>query len=186
MAQAWVDSIKSLLHSFRNKQRANIDTLQSTLSEIKSKELFEAAAQGDTRKLRFLFDNGMPVDYMDDSSGDTVLILASRLGLYDICKLTLHEYQAKNDPHPNFGQTALQVAVSSGHAKIVKLLLDTAEPSGADRLISNHEDDNGEAPIHVASRCGSVKIMELLLTHGAQLGLVDRRGRTCLHCAASM
>jgi hypothetical protein len=27
--------------------------------------------------------------------------------------------------------------------------------------------------------------MELLLTHGAQLGLVDRRGRTCLHCAAS-
>ena len=28
--------------------------------------------------------------------------------------------------------------------------------------------------------------MELLLTHGAQLGLVDRRGRTCLHCAASM
>ena len=130
MAQAWVDSIKSLLHSFRNKQRANIDTLQSTLQTIqtlKSKELFEAAAQGDTRKLRFLFDNGMPVDYMDDSSGDTVLILASRLGLYDICKLTLHEYQAKNDPHPNFGQTALQVAVSSGHAKIVKLLLDTGE-----------------------------------------------------------
>lgn len=28
--------------------------------------------------------------------------------------------------------------------------------------------------------------MELLCTHGANLGLVDKRGRTCLHCAASM
>ena len=79
---------------------------------------------------------------------------------------------------------ALQVAVASGHAKIVKLLLDTAEPSGADKLISNHEDSNGEAPIHLAARCGNLKIMELLLTHGAQLDFVDRRGRTCLHCAA--
>ena len=74
--------------------------------------------------------------------------------------------------------------MSAGHAKIVKLLLDTAEPSGADKLISNHEDDNGEAPIHLAARCGNLKIMKLLCAHGAQLDFVDRRGRTCLHCAA--
>lgn len=52
-------------------------------------------------------------------------------------------------------------------------------------MISNHEDENGEAPLHVAARCGQRRIMKLLLTHGAELGLVDRRGRTCLHCAAS-
>lgn len=134
MAYGWVDSLQSLLHGFHKKQLANIDMLQSTLQTIRnkgletqSKELFEAASRGDTRKLRYLFDSGMPVDYMDDTSGDTVLILASRLGHYDVCRLALHEYQAKNDPHPAFGQTALQVAVSSGHAKIVKLILDTGE-----------------------------------------------------------
>ena len=91
---------------------------------------------------------------------------------------------ARNDPHPDFGKTALQTAVSAGHTGIVKLILETAETSGADKVISNHEDENGEAPIHVASRCGSIDIMELLVMHGANLGLIDGRGRTCLHCAA--
>ena len=72
-------------------------------------------------------------------------------------------YQAHNDPHPDFGQTALQVAVSSGHVSLVKLILDAAEESGADRIIVNHEDERGEAPIHVASRCGSLDILELLV-----------------------
>ena len=94
-------------------------------------------------------------------------------------------YQAHNDPHPDFGQTALQVAVSSGHVSLVKLILDAAEESGADRIIVNHEEsERGEAPIHVASRCGSVEIFELLVEHGANLGLIDGRGRTCLHCAS--
>ena len=81
-------------------------------------------------------------------------------------------------------QTALQVAVSAGHTDIVQLILETAEPSGADKIISNHEGENGEAPLHVAARCGSADIMQVLIVHGANLGLVDGRGRTCLHCAS--
>ena len=64
------------------------------------------------------------------------------------------------------------------------LLLETAEPSGSDKIISNHVDDNGEAPIHVAARTNNVQIMKILLQYGADVGLVDGRGRTCLHCAA--
>lgn len=45
--------------------------------------------------LRHLLDRGVPVDLMDES-GDTLLISACRLGLYDICCVALHEYSAKN------------------------------------------------------------------------------------------
>ena len=62
--------------------------------------------------------------------------------------------------------------------------METAAPSGADRVIVNHEDENGEAPIHVTTRCGNTEILELLISHGANLGLIEKNGRTCLHLAA--
>lgn len=74
--------------------------------------------------------------------------------------------------------------MSAGHKSIVQLILESMEHSRADRIITNHADENGEAPIHVAARCGSTEIMELLIIHGANLGLVDGLGKTCLHCAS--
>ena len=62
--------------------------------------------------------------------------------------------------------------------------METAAPSGADSVIVNHEDENGEAPIHVTTRCGNIEILELLISHGANLGLIEKNGRTCLHLAA--
>jgi ankyrin repeat protein len=56
---------------------------------------------------------------MEEFSGDTVLISACRMGRIDIVALAL-ERGARNDPHPDFGQTALQAAVSSGHANCVR------------------------------------------------------------------
>jgi hypothetical protein len=51
-------------------------------------------------------------------------------------------------------------------------------------VIVNHTDAHGEAPIHVACRCGSLSILNLLILHGANIGVVDARGRTCLHLAS--
>lgn len=187
LAASWLTAIQELLGRFRLMQSGSS---KSSVKAIKRwdprhrKVLFKAAVEGDIEMLRWLFEIGCPADYMDHRSGDTVLLVACRLGLVDVAKLALQDYHALNDPHPEFGQTALQVAVSAGHADIVELILSTAEPSGHDRIITNHEDENGEAPIHVAARCGSLEIMQLLVKHDADLGLVDRRGRTCLHCSA--
>ena len=90
---------------------------------------------------------------------------------------------AKNDPHPEYGQTALQAGVSSGMKDCVSLILETAKPSSADVVIVNHEDSNKEAPIHVCCRTGNLGILGLVVEHGANLGLVDRGGKTALHCA---
>ena len=192
LANAWRDSIQTLLDNFSKKQKSasqnGIGSISSsvrvTWDSIQAPLLFKAAANSDLATLRWFFDHGCPIDFMDKSTGDTVLIVACKLGQFDVARLALLGYDARNDPHPTFGQTALQTAVSAGHVSIVRLILATAEPSGADEIIVNHEDEQGEAPIHVVARCGSIEIMELLLSHGANLGLIDGRGRTCLHCSA--
>ena len=48
------------------------------------------------------------MDVMDSASGDTPLMLACRLGHDEMAAICLR-HGAKNDPHPSFGQTALQV-----------------------------------------------------------------------------
>jgi hypothetical protein len=52
------------------------------------------------------------MDVMDSASGDTPLMLACRLGHEEMVAICL-SYGAKNDPHPSFGQTALQVEKES-------------------------------------------------------------------------
>ena len=104
MAQAWVDSLKSVLRSFHQRQRTSVGLLQSSIETIRhrdqSKELFGAVTRADLAGLRYLLDNGVPIDLMDES-GDTVLITACRLGLYEVCRLALHEYSAKNGEFMN-------------------------------------------------------------------------------------
>jgi ankyrin repeat protein len=63
------------------------------------------------------------------------------------------------------------------------MILETAALSEADYIIANHEDGAKEAPLHVASRCGNLEILELLVKHGANICALDAKGRTCLHCA---
>ncbi|GMI02336.1 hypothetical protein TrVE_jg14155 [Triparma verrucosa] len=161
---------------------AHVSNAPYNEAEDKGK-LFAAVKTDNLEMVKFHLDQkNCPIDIMDDFSGDTVLISACRLGRIDIVNLAL-ERGARNDPHPEFGQTALQSAVSAGHANCVKVILETAAPSQSDLVIVNHEDFNKEAPIHVASRCGNFPVLELLVEHGANMYLVDKNGRTCLHCA---
>jgi ankyrin repeat protein len=57
-----------------------------------------------------LYVQGCPVDIMEHGTGDTPLIVACRQGWKGIVELCL-EFGAKNDPHPQFGKTALQVCL---------------------------------------------------------------------------
>ena len=212
VATAWKEALRTLLVNYDNHrrelQRVELEQRQRQFASphisrsmpiltrtndlvaswdppLHASKLFEAVRCHDLDTLRYYLDTlRCPIDYMDPTTGDTILLLACRLGLSDVVRLALLGYHAKNDPHPTYGQTALQVAVSAGHVNICKLILETAAPSNANRIIVNHEDENGEAPLHVAARCGLNEIMKLLVEHGANLGLIDGHGRTCLHLAA--
>ncbi|KAG1693673.1 hypothetical protein DVH05_023075 [Phytophthora capsici] len=129
-------------------------------------------------------EDGCPIDLLESGTGDTLLMLACRLGNAELVELCLSR-RAKNDPHPEFGETALQVAVNSSHAHCVGLLLSTAAKSDMDSEIVNHIDPNNDAPLHVAARHGDLACLQLLLHHGADICVVEEFGRTPLHSAVN-
>ncbi len=143
------------------------------------KKLHTFARQNRVREVEKMFVEGCDVDLQEVGSGETVLLIACRHGWIKMVELALR-WSARNDPHPDFGQTALQVAVSARQAGCAALLLETAAMSNADHVIVNHEDARKDAPLHIAARGGDLATAILLLNHGADFTLVDAHGRNAM------
>lgn len=148
------------------------------------RRLFPAIVRGDVVQVVALFDDRCPVDLVQPGTGDTPLLLACRLGNVEIARECLRR-GSRNDPHPDFGQTALQAAVAAGQESCVRLVLETAAPSMSDAIVANHIDARRQTPLHVACGRGDVGIVEALLHHGADIRVFDREGDTPLHAAAA-
>lgn len=109
IATAWIDAIQILLvnvHRWRREglvvpqqQRGKMLSLPMINSQWNSDShqgaIFQAAKIRDIGTLRWYFENGCPVDSMDAASGDTVLMIACRLGHLDVARLALIEHHGK-------------------------------------------------------------------------------------------
>lgn len=93
---------------------------------LKAQEIFEAAAAGDTARVRILLDRNALLDVLDDTE-DTPLLAAAREGKWDVVELI-----ANRIPHaridilnrPDFdGNTVLHLAAGSSRLDLVKVLL---------------------------------------------------------------
>lgn len=146
--------------------------------------LFDHVRHNRLQDVAAALGSGCPVDLQEPSTGDTPLLIACRHGWLEITDLCLQR-GARNDPHPHFGQTALQTAVLHRHSHVVDLILNTAATSGADAAIVNHADDTSSAALHIAASNGDAKCTGILLDHGANPTLVDGKGRTPLHVACA-
>lgn len=146
-------------------------------------QLFAAITRGDKDEAARLLRLGIPINDLDPVSTDSPLMIACRRGFPQLVQLCL-DYGAKNDPHPDFGQTALHACVASAQRDCAAVLLQVAAESEADDLICNLTDQNGQTPLHTAAVIGSASLAELLLQHGASLGALDAFGQTPLHLAA--
>lgn len=148
-------------------------------------QMYSAAEKGDYKLVSHLLKAGTPVNFIDPTSTDSPLMVACRRGFADIVRLCL-DYGAKNDPHPDYGQTALHASIACGQYGCAAVLLEVAAESEADELISNLADQYGQTPLHCAVSLGSVPLTELLIQHGARLSSVDTYGQTPLHtCSGS-
>ena len=147
--EVWLQGLSALIPSAarqprkQQQQQQRRDAKRASLSAFGS--IFEACRRNALPEVRRMMDAGCPADLMEPSSGDTPLIIACRCGYAPLAEACLL-FGATNDPHPSFGQTALQTAVSNGKYNCAKLLLQTASASGMDKEIVNHADCYKSAP----------------------------------------
>jgi ankyrin repeat protein len=163
------------------KYKGNIgNTLSPDMERV-----YHAADEGDFHSLRKALQSGAPINFINPHTTDSPLMIACRKGHSEIVRLCL-DFGAKNDPHPDFGQTALHAAVTGNQFDCAKILLDIAAASDADYIIANLTDQHSQTPLHSAVLIGSIELTELLLQHGAKISSVDSYGQTPLHiCAGS-
>uniref|UniRef100_A0AAY4ASW9 Ion transport domain-containing protein n=1 Tax=Denticeps clupeoides TaxID=299321 RepID=A0AAY4ASW9_9TELE len=115
----------------------------------------------------------------EDCEGCTPLHYACRLGIHDSVKniLGLNICPGRKSKDK---KSALHFAAEYGRINTCHRLLETI----TDSKLLNEGDDSGLTPLHLASRGGHTKVVELLLRKGA-LFQSDYKGWTCLHHAAA-
>ena len=119
-------------------QRQSRDQVEAQKERLKNR-MFEAARSGDFLGLEAAFKAGVPANLMEPGTADTPLLIACREGNADMVRLCLN-FGAKNDPHPDFGQTAMHAAVAEGRVAAAAVLLKAAAASQADAVICNLTD----------------------------------------------
>ncbi|KAK3534710.1 hypothetical protein QTP86_023793 [Hemibagrus guttatus] len=115
----------------------------------------------------------------EDSEGCTPLHYACRLGIPDSVKNMLG-LEVSLDQKSKQKKSALHFAAEYGRINTCHRLLETM----SDTRLLNEGDEKGMTPLHLASRGGHVKVVELLLRKGA-LFHSDYKGWSCLHHAAA-
>ena len=147
---------------------------------------------------------------LSDKRGWTVLHHSAKVGDKDVMEVVLENAGHKSlDRRNGAGQSALHVAVRSGHAEVVTQLLDSGarmevtDDQGwtslhlavvrgrADCVIAilHHSLETmdlvtrGWSPLHLAVVTGREDIASLLVNQGADTNLVNREGRTAMDIA---
>ncbi|XP_062297967.1 transient receptor potential cation channel subfamily A member 1b [Scomber scombrus] len=122
-----------------------------------------------------------PLLSCEDNEGCTPLHYACRLGIHDSVKNMLGlSGQLGLECKSKDKKSALHFAAQYGRINTCHRILETITDS---RLL-NEGDERGLTPLHLASRGGHTKVVQLLLRKGA-LFHSDYKGWTCLHHAAS-
>ena len=163
-------------------QEASQAAKQASLKD----QMFAAARAADYKRLENILKTQISVNLMEHGQeSDTILMIACRAGLDKIAKLCL-DFGGRNDPHPDFGQTALHCAVESRSYKCARVLLEVAAASQADSIIANLRDSGDQSPLHISATFGDTKMSTILVSHGAEIDSVDSKKRAPLHlCAGS-
>ena len=144
-----------------------------------SAPLLDAAAVGDTDRVRQLLAAGELVDVVRPSDGSTPLLLAA-LGGHETTVALLLERDASPKLAKSNGATAVFAAAAADAVECVKILC----AAGGDPDAANN---HGVTPLQMAAAKGDLKLVQQLLSDGGKAGAnaVDVDGRTAAHLACA-
>lgn len=144
--------------------------------------LFFAASKGDLDTIKKLYENkeiAISPNMTHPDSGEPLLFLAARKGSLEVVNYLLALENI--DVNLRYQQyTALQIAASFGHTKVVEALLTTAQGKSNINLKTL---DNEFTPLHLAAQNGHIGIVKLLLAVGADPNIKSKQGFTALDLA---
>lgn len=118
-----------------------------------------------------------------DKYGRTALHLAACNGHQNALLLLLNNAKADINAKDNLNNTPLHYSAGHGHESCTKALLYSAESSTSLKLDISIANYRGDTPLHWAAKHGFLDIVNLLLDHGAQLGLRNHSGETPMDVA---
>ena len=171
--------------------------------------LVTIAGRGDARKVLELLSQGARVDARDQ--GFTPLLAAAQFGHTEVCKLLLETGKANIEETGPYGHTALRIAANKGHSSTVAMLLsqgarvDSRDEEGntpllaaaqeghtevCELLLANGSDLEVKSPktrftaLIYAALNGDQSLLQLLISHKADVNSGDGREGTPLHCAS--
>jgi len=135
-------------------------------------KFLRAANEGDATTVSTLLNQGLDPDSADPA-GNTVLMIASRLGHKDVVTALIgRAHVARMSAH---GDTALNFAALNGHLEIVKLLVENGAPVSP---------ATGWTPLHYAAFENRTGVINYLLTKDVNKDALAPNGYTALMLAA--
>ena len=124
--------------------------------------LMAAATRGNTRLVKLLLDFGANTHSSDPESHLSPLTLACKGGHTECARLLIQHGADVNDG--NDDGTPLTFAIEKDHKECVKLLLEN-------RADVNKVIREGKTPLMIASQCGDIDNVQLLIDYGADVNI---------------
>uniref|UniRef100_A0A1X7US61 Death domain-containing protein n=1 Tax=Amphimedon queenslandica TaxID=400682 RepID=A0A1X7US61_AMPQE len=163
-------SIEAVNILLTNGARADV------VSKDKETLLHCAGESGKVEMLEFWIKRGDNDVNVKNKRNKTPLFNAVSSGSIEAVDILLTN-GARTDVVDKYDITPLHCASETGDSKIIKLLITKGKAD------VNAVDEDKKSPLFNAVKSGSIEAVDILLTNGARTDVVDKDGKTLLHCA---
>lgn len=123
--------------------------------------------KADPNFIKYLNENNIDINRTNEN-GENVLMIAAEKGMSNVAGMLL-DAGCHIDQTDIKGQTAIMKAAAKGHEDIVQRIITVLPDAESAKALINHPDHQGETAASLAYKNGHLRVVILLMKHGADL-----------------